>query len=153
TDADGNYVGESDVPAGLSDVMAIAAGKYHSLALKSDGTVVAWGDNSQNQCAVPPDLSGVVALAGGGAASLGLQADGTVVAWGSTVNGQCNVPASLSNSVAISAGENHTVVLVGGSQPKPQLLWPARRGLQFSAVAQTLNRKNYALEYKTSLDA
>ena len=32
------------VPPGLSGVTAIAAG-YHNLALKNDGTVVAWGDN------------------------------------------------------------------------------------------------------------
>ena len=31
---------------GLSDVIAITAGPNHSLALKSDGTVWAWGDNS-----------------------------------------------------------------------------------------------------------
>ena len=31
---------------GLSGVTAIAGGLYHSLALKSDGTVRAWGDNS-----------------------------------------------------------------------------------------------------------
>ncbi len=33
------------MPAGLSGVVAIATGKAHSLALKSDGTVVAKGDN------------------------------------------------------------------------------------------------------------
>ena len=35
--------GQSDVPAGLSNVVAVAAGGQHSLALKADGTVVAWG--------------------------------------------------------------------------------------------------------------
>jgi len=38
-----NNDGETDVPAGLSGVVAIAAGDDYSLALKSDGTVVAWG--------------------------------------------------------------------------------------------------------------
>ena len=36
--------GQSIVPAGLSNVVAIAAGGYHSTALKKDGTVVMWGD-------------------------------------------------------------------------------------------------------------
>ena len=32
---------------------AIAAGNFHNLALKSDGTVVAWGDNSDGQTNIP----------------------------------------------------------------------------------------------------
>ena len=38
-----NDYGQCNVPAGLSGVVAVAAGAYHSLALKADGTVVAWG--------------------------------------------------------------------------------------------------------------
>jgi alpha-tubulin suppressor-like RCC1 family protein len=34
---------QCNVPVGLSGVTAIAAGTVHNLALKSDGTVVAWG--------------------------------------------------------------------------------------------------------------
>jgi len=36
-----DYYGQTDAPPGLSNVIAIAAGYYHSLALKSNGTVVA----------------------------------------------------------------------------------------------------------------
>jgi alpha-tubulin suppressor-like RCC1 family protein len=39
----GGDSGPMQVPTGLSDVVAIAAGEYSSLALKADGTVVAWG--------------------------------------------------------------------------------------------------------------
>jgi len=45
--------------------IAAAAGG-HNLALKSDGTVVAWGDNSSGEATVPSGLSGVVAIAAGG---------------------------------------------------------------------------------------
>ena len=38
-----DQLGQSTVPAGLGDVIAVAAGVCHSLALKADGTVVAWG--------------------------------------------------------------------------------------------------------------
>ena len=63
-------------------IPTIAAGGYHSLALKSDGTVVAWGYNTYGQATVPANLSGVTALAGGSYHSLALKSDGTVVAWG-----------------------------------------------------------------------
>jgi hypothetical protein len=54
-------------------VTAIAAGQYHSIALKSDGTVVAWGDNSAGQTIVPAGLSGVAAIAGGYSHSLAVK--------------------------------------------------------------------------------
>ena len=40
-----NDGGQTDVPSGLSNVVAIAAGGYHSLALTAEGRVVAWGNN------------------------------------------------------------------------------------------------------------
>jgi len=83
--------------------VAIAAGAYHSVVLKSDGTVFAWGNNNWGQTNVPAGLSSVVAIAAGGYHSLALKADGTVVAWGFNGWGQTNVPAGLSNVVAIAA--------------------------------------------------
>ncbi len=61
---------------------AIAGGDVHSLALTSDGTVVAWGLNVLGESTVPADLTGVVAIAAAGSRSLALRSDGTVVAWG-----------------------------------------------------------------------
>src|SRR4051794_8104857 len=48
---DGTVVttGNAGVPAGLSGVTAIAAGYAHNLALKSDGTVVAWGPDTYGE--------------------------------------------------------------------------------------------------------
>jgi len=146
TDADGNFVGQSVVPANLTDVVAIAAGEYHSLAVRADGTVAAWGDDSDGQCDIPVGLSNVVAVAGGGAHSLALTANGAVVAWGANRSGQCSLPSDLSNVVGIGAGEYHSLALLAGSMPVPKLLCPIRQGNQFSALAQTLNRMNYALE-------
>ena len=56
--------------------MAIAAGRYDSLALKSDGTMVAWGDNLYGQAETPAGLANVVSIAGGGFHTLALESDG-----------------------------------------------------------------------------
>jgi hypothetical protein len=137
----------------LTNVVAIGAGQYHSLAVKGNGTVVAWGDNSQDQCNVPPGLTNVVAVAGGGGHSVALEADGKVAAWGANGNWQCNLPPGLVPAAGIAAGEYHTLVLLADSLPVPELLLPARKGSRFSALVQTLCPRSYALEFKNSLAA
>jgi alpha-tubulin suppressor-like RCC1 family protein len=96
--------------------VAIAVdGEYagdHDLALKRDGTVVAWGNNSSGQTNVPPDLTNVIAIAAGANHSLALRKDGTVVAWGANNAGQTNVPPGLSNVIAISGGGLSSVAIV-----------------------------------------
>jgi hypothetical protein len=115
----GQDYGQCNVPAGLSGVTAIAAGDSHSLALKSDGTVVAWGcgtvlghSEDWGQCNVPAGLSGVTAIAAGSSDSLALKSDGTVVSWGCGISfGQCNVPAGLSGVTAIATSFAHSLAL------------------------------------------
>ncbi len=85
--------------SGLNGVTAIAAGLGHSLALLSNGTVMAWGSNeygelgdrTKTESDVPvavSGLSGVTAIAAGGIHSLALLSNGTVMAWGSNVFGE-----------------------------------------------------------------
>jgi hypothetical protein len=96
-------------------VTAVAAGVNDSLALKADGTVVAWGCgfNNGGQCSVPVGLSGVTAIAASWLHSLALKGDGSVVAWGcgSGNAGQCNVPSGLAGVTAIAAGTFHSLAL------------------------------------------
>ena len=44
--------GQGEIPAG-NDFVDIAAGYNHSLAIRSGGSLVAWGDNGDGQCDVP----------------------------------------------------------------------------------------------------
>src|SRR3990172_411306 len=92
--------------------VSVAAGVYHSLGLKADGSIVAWGNNFSGQTNVPAPNTGFVAVAAGGFHSLGLKADGSIVAWGcgSPDNyGQCNVPAPNSGFVGVAAGVYHSL--------------------------------------------
>jgi alpha-tubulin suppressor-like RCC1 family protein len=95
---------------GLTGVTSASAGLYHTLALLSNGTVKAWGDDAQGQlgpetvsetclftsemvpCSRTPvavsGLTEVKAIAAGGGQSLALLNDGKVMAWGENVKGQ-----------------------------------------------------------------
>jgi alpha-tubulin suppressor-like RCC1 family protein len=96
----------------ITDVVAIAAGSHHNLALKYNGTVVAWGTNQFGSTVVPSGLNNVVAVAAGYDHCLALKADGTVVAWGGlNTYGEITVPAGLGGVVAISAAGDHSVAL------------------------------------------
>jgi len=123
---------------GLSAMVAVAAGGYHSMALKSDGTVWAWGDGEYGQLgdgnlyisgnfglALPiqvSGLSGVVAIASGFAHCLALKSDGSLWAWGYGLYGQLGdgifglspTPVQvtdLNGVVAIGAGDHHSLAV------------------------------------------
>ena len=51
-----NAAGQSTVPAGLTDVVAVNAGGSFSLAVKRDGRLVVWGTSSAGQRNIPADL-------------------------------------------------------------------------------------------------
>jgi hypothetical protein len=108
-----NNLGQTDAPAGLSDVTAIAAGATHGLALKSDGTVAAWGDNTYGQASVPTyDREGVAAIAAGINHNLVLKSDGRVDAWGLDTYGAIDSPGSVQSGVtAIAAGGYESLAL------------------------------------------
>lgn len=128
--------------SGLSGVTAIAAGSSHSLALKSDGTVWAWGNNGNGELGVGAGvgaqsapvrvsgevgasaLDGIVAIAAGGTFSLALKDDGGVLAWGSNESGQLGNGSTtesltpsrvsgLTDVVAIACGFNFGLAVKG----------------------------------------
>lgn len=138
------------VVPGLIGVVSVSAGGQHVVAVKSDGTVMAWGYNEYGQLGdgttVPrhspvavPGLTGVVAVSAGSSHSVALKTDGTVVAWGDNSTGQLGdgtqighlspvVVSGLTGVVAVKAGVGNTAVLKSdgtvwtwGASPNGQL--------------------------------
>ncbi len=97
----------------LTDIIPISGGALHSLALQSDDTVAAWGNNGLGQTTIPSDLTAylVQAVAGGSYHSLALQTNGVVRAWGYAGLGQTTVPSGLVGIVAIETGTYHSLAL------------------------------------------
>src|SRR5690606_24171193 len=83
------------VPTDLEGVTEVSAGGYFNLALKSDGTVVAWGRDDKDQCKLPKGLYNGITVSGGWNYSQALKSDGRVVAWGNNNLGQCTVDKNL----------------------------------------------------------
>jgi len=94
----------------LGPFVDIACGSAHALALRSDGTIAAWGNNGHSQCSGKPLGVGHRAVAAGIDHSVAIRVDGSLVAWGLNNYGQCNVPAG-SDFVDVVAFGNHNVAL------------------------------------------
>ena len=120
--------------AGGGGSTVLAGGQYHSLAVRNDGTVWAWGFNGDGELGngttanrlTPgqvPGVSGATAVAAGDRHSLAL-AGGVVRSWGSNSFGQLGdgttsgrttavQVAGLSGVSAIAAGNYHSLALAG----------------------------------------
>ena len=79
------------------------------MALKSDGTVVAWGDNSAGQSTIPAGLSNVIAVSAGASHGLALRSDGTIIGWGYNGAGQLAIPRPIEDTVSMAAGEDYAI--------------------------------------------
>ncbi|MBO7743100.1 hypothetical protein I8J29_02755 [Paenibacillus sp. MWE-103] len=128
---------EDDPPVQVQDldsVVAISTGSDHSLALKSDGTVWAWGSNYLGQLGIGKEggvssspvqvtnLSSVVAIAAGNNHNLAVKSDGTVWSWGQNQFGALGDGSTtarytpvqvqgLSSVIDVAAGERHSLAL------------------------------------------
>jgi len=81
-----NAYGLTNVTSGLDNVVAVAAGGVHCLALTAGGQVVAWGLNIFAQTTFPNELSNVVAITTGTYHSLALLGETTMLHPGRLVN-------------------------------------------------------------------
>jgi hypothetical protein len=123
----------SPVHIGSSSWSAASAGVQHSLAVRSDGTLWAWGDNTVGQlgdgqacstfrCLTPVQVgtdTHWVSVSAGSYFSVGRKTDGTLWAWGANDSGQLGdgtttnrlTPVQVgtdSNWASVSAGNIHT---------------------------------------------
>lgn len=98
--------------ASASTIVQISGGGFHSLVLKSDGTVWAWGLNMYGQLGdgtntdrkMPVQVKGldnVAAIAGGVWHSIALKTDGTVWVWGGNWAGQLGNGTTKSRNIPI----------------------------------------------------
>lgn len=112
---------------GLDNVVAVAAGAEHALALKRDGTVWSWGGNAHGQLGYQdvvigttpkpvPDLGGVVAVAAGRLHSMALHGDGGVTTWGSLRELRCQGAGSHAPFPARVAGITDAIAVAGAGQ-------------------------------------
>jgi hypothetical protein len=123
-----NASGECNRPASLTNVAAIAAGEYQSIALTDTGTVVQWGDYYDDDGSYfysvtdypyvsPPPTNNVVAVAAGLGQALALKLDGSLYAWGVTNAGGyaaygTEVPSGLPAAKAIACDWYFDVALL-----------------------------------------
>ena len=145
---------------GFDGVVAVAAAKYYSMALRNDGTVWAWGYNNRGQLGdgtttqrdVPTQVSGltdVVMISASNETSMALKSDGTVWIWGRNSAGQLGIgslsPAEatvpimvpgLTNASLIASGGSHCMVVADIRYTVEAAAEPQRGGLVDVAPAQ-----------------
>jgi len=97
------------IKANFAEQYELAAGDWHTVGLKADGTVVAVGWNAFGQCNVG-GWKEVLQIATGAWHTVGFQSDGTTVAVGCNISGQCEV-GNWTDIVQVAAGDGHTVGL------------------------------------------
>lgn len=105
--------GRLNTPSGLDSLTKIEGGYNHSVALKSDGTVVAWGNNNGTQgiTQVPAGLSSVIDIDAGWNWTVARRSNGTLVSWGANDSAQITQTPTNQSFISVAAGNMHGVAL------------------------------------------
>jgi hypothetical protein len=110
--AGGVWLEHDSVPPGR-----VAAGGFHTCAIKADDAPVCWGSNSNGQGSVPAGIGKVDQIAAGYAHNCAIKTDGTPVCWGLDDEGQATVPAGVGTVRQIAAGGRHTCAVETDGTP------------------------------------
>lgn len=103
------YVDLLTIPPALSNIVSVAAGAEHGIALNANGVLRDWGSGSWR---ISPSTTNVVAIATGWYHTLVLRADGTLAACFGGYNGSnVSLPPEAVDITAIACGGNHSIAL------------------------------------------
>ena len=123
----------NDSGAALGQIIDVDAGNKHSIALRTDGGILVWGDNSFGQLAddqlpkslnpiLMTSLNNAIKITSGDNFNLAILADKSLATWGANGSGQLGVGSSsqkqdvmivpgVTNIISLSAGAEHVLAL------------------------------------------
>ncbi|MDI9337785.1 MAG: glycine-rich protein [Alphaproteobacteria bacterium] len=105
------FNGLNNIPTNVN-LVQISGGIYYNIGLKTDGTLVGWGGNSNRELNITYGLDQVVQISSNSTHTLALRSNGEVWAFGGTnLYGQTTVPATLNNVIEVAAGTNFSLAL------------------------------------------
>ena len=109
-----NGSGQLNVPANLTNAVAVAGGTNFSMALTANGTVLAWGDNTYNETTVPATVTNAVAIAGGYLHGVAVLASGSVTNWGYYWDGSSSYCSVTNRSLATAPPTSNVLAIAAG---------------------------------------
>ncbi len=101
----------SEFPDNLGTVRAVSAYRHNACVIKTDDSLVCWGDNDDGEATVPSTLGSVKAVDIGHQHACAIKANDTLACWGLDDNGQSTVPTDLGKVESVGVGNKHTCVI------------------------------------------
>lgn len=118
----------TSIPSGVTGITMVSVGYNHALALKSDGVVSAWGDNTDGQTDTPTGT--YKKLSAGRNYSVGINSDDELVIWGKLIKygdvSSCAgvtltsvSPIQLNGEFSLlSSNDHHTILKQSGTNKR-----------------------------------
>lgn len=110
----GRGFGALAVPPAANNVIALAAGVAHVVAVRADGGPLVWGIPNAGTLDIPSTVSDLRSVATSEAFTLGLRQNGSVLVWPHTDvedTGVTHLPEGLTNVIQVAAGRSFALAL------------------------------------------